>query len=143
MATLGTLIKRVALSSALAAIACYGLTAVADAPAGTNSTEVQFSSIASLLSNNCSACHNSEDRIANLVLEPAGLYEAIVGKPSGESKWPLVTPFKPGESYLYAKMAGTHEKLAGSGVQMPAGQPPLPAIDIDLVRRWIEQGARR
>jgi hypothetical protein len=142
MATLGTLIRRVVLSSTIAAIAGYGLTSLADAPASSNSAEVQFSSIASLLSNNCTACHNSEDRIANLVLEPAGVYEAIAGKASGESKWPLVTPFKPDESYLYAKMAGTHARLGGTGVQMPAGQPPLPAIEIDLIRRWIEQGAR-
>jgi len=47
------------------------------------------------------------------------------------------------ESYLYAKIAGTHAEMGGIGVQMPAGQPPLPTTEIELVRRWIEQGARR
>jgi hypothetical protein len=143
MAKFGTLIKRVTILNAAAAIVGYGLMAFAGAPTPTTSAEVQMSSIVAVLSDNCVACHNSEDRIANLVLEPVGLYEAIVEKASGESKWPLVTPFKPGESYLYAKIAGTHAKMGGTGVQMPAGQPPLPAIEIDLVRRWIEQGARR
>jgi len=95
MAALSNLVRRVALLSAAAAIAGYGVMALADAPPSANSAEVQFNSIVSLLSDNCVACHNSEDRVANLVLEPAGLYEAIAGKPSGESKWPLVTPFKP------------------------------------------------
>src|SRR5262249_18498914 len=40
-------------------------------------------------------------------------------------------------SYLIRKLEGT----ASSGERMPAGLPPLPQADIDMIRQWITDGA--
>jgi mono/diheme cytochrome c family protein len=118
-----------------------GLHSLAEPSQLADPTPVRFSAIETLFARNCAACHNSEDRVAGLVLGP-GTYETIVGKQSTESRWPLITPFKPDESYLYAKISGKQVERGGTGIQMPGGLPPLPDADIELVRRWIEQGAR-
>ena len=48
-----------------------------------------------------------------------------------------VVPGNPDASELYKRLLGPTE----NGVQMPFGQPQLPAQSIDTVRRWIESGA--
>ena len=48
-----------------------------------------------------------------------------------------VVPGNPNASELYKRLLGPTE----SGVQMPFGQPPLPAQSIEAIRRWIVAGA--
>ena len=48
-----------------------------------------------------------------------------------------VIPGNPDASELYKRLLGPTE----NGVQMPFGQPQLPAQSIDTVRRWILAGA--
>ena len=48
-----------------------------------------------------------------------------------------VVPGNPNASELYKRLLGPTER----GVQMPFGQPQLPAQSIDTVRRWIQAGA--
>ena len=48
-----------------------------------------------------------------------------------------VVPGNPNASELYKRLLGTTE----NGVQMPFGQPQLPAQSIDTIRRWILAGA--
>ena len=48
-----------------------------------------------------------------------------------------VVPSNPDASELYKRLLGPTE----NGVQMPFGQPQLPAQSIDTVRRWIQEGA--
>src|SRR5690606_1034416 len=43
----------------------------------------------------------------------------------------------PSNSYLIQKLEGT----AAVGERMPAGLPPLPQSDINVVRQWITDGA--
>ena len=45
-----------------------------------------------------------------------------------------VVPGNPNASELYKRLLGTTEN---GGVQMPFGQPQLPAQSIDTIRRWI------
>ena len=49
----------------------------------------------------------------------------------------MVIPGNPNASELYKRLLGPTE----SGVQMPFGQPQLPAQSIDTIRRWIVSGA--
>ncbi len=53
-----------------------------------------------------------------------------------------VTPGQPNSSYLVHKVQGTHSDVGGSGFQMPLGRSPLTQMEIDLIRAWIEAGAR-
>jgi len=49
---------------------------------------------------------------------------------------PFITPFLPDASFLYKKLDGT-----GAGEIMPYNGSPLPAEQIEAVRRWIVEGA--
>jgi hypothetical protein len=53
-----------------------------------------------------------------------------------------VTPGDPDESYPFAKLTGTQSKVGGRGDSMPAGQGRLPPNEIELIRAWIQDGAR-
>ena len=57
---------------------------------------------------------------------------AVVGAASPES---LITPGRPGESELYRRVAGLSD-----GPRMPMGGA-LPQTDVEVIRRWIEEGA--
>jgi hypothetical protein len=43
---------------------------------------------------------------------------------------------------LYLKLIGTQDTEGGSGLQMPIQQGSLSASQIELIRSWIEQGAK-
>jgi hypothetical protein len=77
-----------------------------------------------ILERSCAGCHGPKVQMGNLRLDSkrasARTFEA--GKPSGSS--------------LYQRVAGL-----GDQARMPMGGKPLPAAEIDLIRRWIEEGA--
>ena len=56
---------------------------------------------------------------------------------SGESHLPAVVPGQPDASHLVEQITPTAGKA-----EMPKGQPPLAAVEVDLVRRWVAEGAR-
>lgn len=82
----------------------------------------------------CLNCHNTEDE------SPSGLYlENYKQLMSGESKHgPVVIPKKGEESILIKKLRGTTD----FGRQMPRGRKPLEDDVIDMISRWIDQGAK-
>ncbi len=87
-----------------------------------------------ILQAQCLACHSASRREAGLVLETPQAIRA------GGSRGPAVIPGKPQESLLLAVAGGTAEPVmppAGNDV----GARPLDAAELDLLRRWIEQGA--
>lgn len=45
------------------------------------------------------------------------------------------------DSYLVAKLQGTHLDMGGSGAQMPLNQDPLDAATIGTIEAWIDAGA--
>jgi hypothetical protein len=86
----------------------------------------------------CVHCHSGASAPANLRLDAANSYASLVGVPSAERSNVLrVAPGDANNSYLIQKVEGT----AGVGERMPAGLPPLPQSDINIIRQWIGDGA--
>jgi hypothetical protein len=98
------------------------------------------SDVQPILNENCVACHQSGSAERGLVLEAGKAYQNIVNIRSKESKLNLITPGQPDQSYLLHKLSGTQKKVAGSGEQMPLGDP-LPPAKVLVVQRWIAAGA--
>jgi len=90
----------------------------------------------------CVQCHTNQGRNPAGGLNLAGdPYSALVGKPSvGKPGAILVIPGDPESSYLYQKLEGT----AGiAGLRMPRNGPPfLTDGQIEVIERWIEEGAK-
>ena len=69
---------------------------------------------------------------------PDGAYrETLLMEHSELIEGGTVVPGNPNASELYKRLLGDTER----GVQMPFGQPQLPAQSIDTIRRWILAGA--
>jgi hypothetical protein len=86
----------------------------------------------------CEQCHSGAGAPHGLRLDAANSYALLVGVPSGEQPGVLrVKAGDPSNSYLIRKLEGT----AGTGERMPAGLPPLPQADINMIRQWITNGA--
>lgn len=93
-----------------------------------------------------SGCHSLESPQADLVLEGAGVWDALVDVPASTSAAAFagkkrVVPGAPDTSFLMDKLLG---KLGpGEGDPMPQGRSALPDDDIQLIRKWILAGAPR
>ncbi len=86
----------------------------------------------------CVHCHAGANAPVGLRLDAANSYALLVGVASGERPSVLrVAPGDPNNSYLIQKLEGT----AAVGERMPAGLPPLPQADINVIRQWITDGA--
>lgn len=87
----------------------------------------------------CSHCHSGANAPAGLRLDAANSYALLVGVASVEQPNVLrVAPGNPNASYVIQKLEGT----AAVGERMPAGLPPLPQADINVIRQWIADGAQ-
>lgn len=95
--------------------------------------EVHFSrDIRPILNQNCMACHGGvrqKNGVSFLFREEA------LG--TGKSGKKTIVPGKPDESELMARVTSSD-----SETRMPYHAPPLSAQQIDLLRRWIKQGAK-
>jgi len=81
-----------------------------------------------LLKQRCMVCHQGENAQQGLrVVSAAGLLK-------GGASGPAVTPSKPEESLLLAKISGDKPAMP------PAGEP-LTAAEVALIRQWIADGA--
>ena len=90
------------------------------------------SDIAPLLHRRCATCHGEENAKGNYRLDTfARLTRA------GESELPPIIAGDPEESELYQLLI---EPAATD--RMPQKADPLPAAEIALIRRWIQEGAR-
>lgn len=101
-----------------------------------------------ILAGSCalSGCHGANANPAEkpMVLSVGQAYDNIVGVASAElPAMPRVSPSQPDNSYLIHKIQGMHLSVGGSGDRMPLGQPALSQPTIDLIRRWITEGALR
>jgi Carboxypeptidase regulatory-like domain len=91
----------------------------------------------------CTSCHpgvnpsldltepNSYDQLVGVqALEDPTLYRVVAGDP--------------GRSFLYLKLGGEPPvaDIPAIGTRMPPRAPPIDPEDLDLVRRWILQGAK-
>ncbi|MFN9977858.1 MAG: c-type cytochrome domain-containing protein, partial [Phycisphaerae bacterium] len=77
----------------------------------------------------CSRCHNSVENEGSLRLDDA------VEMKKGGASGPVLIPGKASESLLIQAVLQT------SDVKMPPEGAPLSAEQIDILRRWIDQGA--
>lgn len=88
--------------------------------------------IAPLLVKNCVACHGAEKAQGNYRVDT---FERLM-KPGETEGTPLVAG-KPGESELFKLVSSTDKDE-----RMPKDGDPLPAAQVELIRKWIEQGLR-
>ncbi len=83
-----------------------------------------------LLQQRCGACHGAKEQQGGLRLDAR--HAALRGGDGG----PVIMPGKPDASELIRRIASDDPDE-----RMPPEQEPLPAVEIDRLRRWIEQGA--
>jgi len=94
-------------------------------------TRVDFvKEIQPLFVQSCYACHGEKLQMGGLRLDSKKL--AFGGGQSGS----VIRPGNAAESSLYQRIAGI-----GDQARMPMGKDPLPAEQVQTVRRWIDQGA--
>jgi hypothetical protein len=105
-----------------------GASRAADEPAGVSFTK----DVAPILLKHCQACHGMP--------EPKGGFQVsnynLLVKP-GESESPSITPGKPEESEIFKLIT-----LDDADLRMPKEADPLSAAQIELVKRWIAEGAK-
>lgn len=81
---------------------------------------------------NCQGCHQPAKQSGEYVMTS---YEHVMQ--TGESGEPAITAGQPDKSYLLSLITPV------DGVaEMPQGKPPLGQPEIDLIKLWIEQGAK-
>lgn len=91
----------------------------------------------------CTGCHPGVN--PSLDLTEGNSYENLVGIQALEDPTLYrVVAGDPGRSFLYLKMGGDPPvaDIPAIGTRMPPGAPPPDPADLDLVRRWILQGAK-
>ena len=90
----------------------------------------------------CLSCHTTEEPEAQLVFELGVGYGEMVGRAS--TQVPEVLIVAPGDveaSYLWRKLI--HDVEIGRGMpRTVVGSIRLPDEEVELYRRWIEDGAR-
>ena len=103
----------------------------------------QWAEVRALLSGKCSGCHPGV--VSSLDLRPDVAYASIVGVRSVEDPaLPYVIAGDPQRSFLYLKIAGWPGNHGSPvvGSRMPLGQGRLAQQQVNLIARWISQGAK-
>ncbi|MBO0859136.1 MAG: PSD1 domain-containing protein [Chloracidobacterium sp.] len=83
-----------------------------------------------ILRSNCYHCHGADEASAKLRLDEKE--QAMKGGISG----PVIIPAKSGDSRLMKRILGE-----GDEPRMPLGGAPLKTDQIELIRKWIDEGA--
>lgn len=106
-------------------------------------SQVSYSrDIQPIFNNNCIVCHQITGQ-AGLALEPSKSYAQLVGVQSTQAAGRLrVKAGEPAQSYLLDKLNGTQVQAGGTGVRMPQGLPALSQNQVNLIKTWIEEGAK-
>ena len=123
----------------LLSLGCSGVE-VPVVPAGVPVTYAEH--IEALVVARCLSCHTTEEPEAQLVLEVGVGYGEMVGRASTQMpELLMVAPGDPEASYLWNKL--THDVEIGKGMpRTVVGSIKLPDDEIELYRRWIEDGAQ-
>ncbi|WP_425395232.1 DUF1553 domain-containing protein [Aeoliella sp.] len=82
-----------------------------------------------ILSDHCFACHQGHDAESGYRLD---MRDELLGMFQGK---PLAVPGESEQSPIYTLLVTDDEDL-----RMPQGTDPLPDADIEVIRRWIDQG---
>jgi hypothetical protein len=83
-----------------------------------------------VLQASCYRCHSAQMQMGALRLDAKGA--ALAGGASG----PAILPGRSADSGIVKRLTNPDPKQ-----RMPFGAQPLPAAQIDLIRRWIDEGA--
>jgi WD40 repeat protein len=127
------MLDRVIVRTAAAMVLCAGLLWAACGWAQEPAQGVSYyKSIRPMLQEHCQGCHQPARPEGKMVLST---YEGLL-KP-GESESAGVVPGKPFESYLIEQITPQGDDRPA----MPKDKPPLSNDQIELVRRWIAEGA--
>jgi hypothetical protein len=98
--------------------------------------------IVPVLKTHCAVCHLTGQEAGQLALHPRAAYDNLVNVKSVGA--PLrVAPGKPKQSYLLAKIEGTHLDVGGSGRRMPFDGEFLDKKTVRMIKQWIADGAKR
>lgn len=109
--------------SAMQAVPGTDLPGVEDLP-----DAVGYDQVRSVIRKRCVTCHNPDEMRGDLDL--SGLEVLMAGASSG----PIVVAGKPNQSALYKTVAHLEDPV------MPPNSPRIPGRELDLIRRWIEDG---
>jgi uncharacterized membrane protein len=105
---------------------------------GCGKKEVSFrTDIQPMLNNRCVQCHGAEKPAGKVMLTT---YESLVSSTVSRWKKPVVIPGNPGDSWLYLRTGTTQPHF-----RMPPDTltvVPLTDKEIELIGRWIQQGAK-
>lgn len=112
---------------AMAALFGLGLSMVA----GRCGEEDYLRDVKPILTRSCVPCHGATQQKGGLRLDTAAA--ALQGGDAG----PALQPGKSSASLLIQTVKGVHEDIA----RMPYKKPPLPGAEIELLARWINEGA--
>ncbi len=117
-------------------LACLAPTGAGDAPLS------YAADVENLVLKRCVSCHTADDPKAHLVLERGIGYGQLVERPSVQvPEMKLVVPGDPEASYMWLKL--TDRADVGSGMPRSLfGVRKLPDRELELIRRWIADGAR-
>jgi hypothetical protein len=135
----------VLLAATLALGACFS----EHTPAAPTTTVSFSANVEPFLNSTCafSGCHGTTNTRPNnkpMVLATGQAYDNIVNVSAGELATMMrIRPSKPDSSYLIHKLQGTHLTVGGSGARMPLNQAALPQSQIDMMRTWVSEGAKR
>ena len=86
--------------------------------------------VAPILASNCAGCHAGNVKMGTLDLD------TFAGIQKGGHSGPVIVPGKSGESLLYLRITG------GVAPAMPLGGKKLADGDIEIIRNWIDAGAK-
>lgn len=92
-----------------------------------------FRDVRPIFRDRCQGCHQPAKAGGRFVLTT---FERLMSTGRGDD--PIVVPGKPDESLLVAEIIPQGEEAPS----MPKNGSPLSAADVDLIRRWIAQGAK-
>jgi hypothetical protein len=100
-------------------------------PAGGTSAPVDFAKVQTLLESKCLECHNPSKTKGKLLMDTAA------SMTKGGDTGPALVAGKPDASEMIKRMIlpADHDDI------MPPKGGPLPAADIELLKRWIAEGA--
>ena len=90
-----------------------------------------YKQVRPILQANCQGCHQPAKAGGQYVMTD---FKKLVTK--GESNETAIVPGKPDESHLVKLVTPKDAKA-----EMPKGKPPLHALEIETIRKWIAEGA--
>jgi hypothetical protein len=135
--------RRVGLLLALAAMAVASVGCGGDRD-GETGAPVSYREVQGVFEKyGCTGCHPGVN--PSLDLTEGNSYDELVGIPALEDPTLVrVVAGDPARSFLYLKLGGEPPiaDIPAIGTRMPPRAPPIDPDDLDLIRRWILQGAK-